>query len=366
MNPLWLIHGCGLFNKIVMTTPVRALIRCDASATVGYGHLVRCLALADQLRHANNWQLEFAMQADPAAVKRAEERGYAVHQWHAKQESHWLAECVNTCAPNVLILDIRTDLPAATVKAIRHSGTLVVSLDDLSARRLEADLVFYPPIPQLDTLVWNGFGGTIHAGWEWILMPPQFAAQRTLSKPPHEKLRLLVTMGGSDPAGLSLKALTAVQSLPPQVQVQLVIGPGFLHEAALHEWLAQAHRPIELFRNPPHIAALMAQADLALASFGATAYELAALGIPAVYLCLTPDHAQSAQALANAGAAINLGVHDTLTPDKIGAVVAHLLQDAAARESLRAHCHNLIDGLGAVRTANAIALKLEESHASTC
>ena len=41
-----------------------------------------------------------------------------------------------------------------------------------------------------------------------------------------------------------------------------------------------------------------ASADLAVASFGVTAYELAAVGVPAVYLCLTDDHAESAEAFS--------------------------------------------------------------------
>lgn len=55
--------------------------------------------------------------------------------------------------------------------------------------------------------------------------------------------------------------------------------------------LACTHRCYDVREDAHDMPALMAQADLAIASFGVTAYELAARGVPAIYLCLTDDHA---------------------------------------------------------------------------
>lgn len=356
-----------------MSKRPRILIRCNASAAVGFGHLIRCLALADQLREQNDWQVEFCMNADPVGVKGAQDGGYVVHQFHAshyspESEGTWLKQCVETIGAQVLILDVRGDLPSSTVKAIRKNSVLIVSIDDSSARRMEADLVFYPPVPQLQNLDWNGFKGERYVGWEWILMPAAFAAQRKKMEKTKKGTRILprvlVTMGGSDPAGLTLKALVALDILPNQFELQLVIGPGFVHQAALQDWLAQPHRPVELIINPKDFPAIIAQADLALAAFGATAYELATLAVPSIYLCLSEDHASSVQALVNAGAALSLGVHDTLHIADLSAAVGKLLENKTKIAAMRKSCHNLIDGGGAVRTALAIASKLEGQNAN--
>ncbi len=313
------------------------------------------------------------MNADPVAVKRAQDSGYVVHQFHAshynpESEGTWLKQCIETIGAVVLILDLRSDLPSCTVKAIRENSVLVVSIDDSSARRMEADLVFYPPVPQLRNLDWNGFKGEYYIGWEWILMPAAFAAQRKkmekTKKVTRTLPRVLVTMGGSDPAGLTLKALVALDILTNQFEIQLVIGPGFVHEAALQDWLAQPHRPVELIRNPQDFPAIIAQADLALAAFGATAYELATLSVPSIYLCLSEDHASSAQALVNAGAALSLGLNDTLPIEDISSTVSELLKNQTKIAAMRKSCHNLVDGGGAVRTALAIASKLEGHNAN--
>ena len=44
-----------------------------------------------------------------------------------------------------------------------------------------------------------------------------------------------------------------------------------------------------------------ANADVAICAFGVTAYELAACGVPAIYIGLTRDHVLSASAFADAG-----------------------------------------------------------------
>ena len=56
-----------------------------------------------------------------------------------------------------------------------------------------------------------GHTGQLHVGWEWVLLRREFA-QRP-SQLPHERPLVLVTMGGSDPAGLTLKAVSALDLL---------------------------------------------------------------------------------------------------------------------------------------------------------
>ena len=51
----------------------------------------------------------------------------------------------------------------------------------------------------------------------------------------------------------------------------------------------------------------MSQSDFAVISFGQTAYELGALKVPAIYLCLTPDHQESSKLFVNKGIGISMG-----------------------------------------------------------
>lgn len=359
--------------------PLTVLIRCDASARVGYGHLMRCLALAEALRASGRWQVIFAMTEDVGGIDVARARGFAIErlrgdvdaQNNALAEARWLALLAERHQPALLVLDIRTALRPAALHTLRLQGMKVAVIDDGSDRRLQADIAFYPPVPQLAALDWRGHAGQRKIGWEWILMSPAFAEERArcdalmlpvapaTTQPP----RVLVTLGGSDPAGLTAGVLRAIDTMQEAFDVTVVIGQAFTGETELAAVLGEASRRIQVLRDPPSMAAVMAQADIAIASFGATAYELAAMGVPAIHLCLTEDHAQSASALAAAGASVNLGVHTRINPAQIRAALREWLTHPQARSNAGHTARTLIDGAGASRVMRALDALFEDSHA---
>jgi len=349
-----------------------ALIRCDASMRIGYGHLIRCMALADQMQASGKWEVIFAMAEDIVGVERARAHGFIVECQDERPEDHaegdWLSLLVERHQSDVLVLDVRSKLRPVDVERIRNDGVLIVCIDDLSERRLSADLVFYPPIPQVTQLDWTNFHGECHCGWDWIMMPVQFAMEKAshpVRKANDEVLRLMVTMGGSDPAGLTLLAVDALNEMDETFEVCIVTGSVFMHEAALTCRLQQAKRTFTVLKNPPSIAAVMGESDLALASFGATAYELACLSVPAVHLCLSTDHVKSASALHEAGAAISLGEYTSVSKEKIQKTLRMLLKDADARAHMSKCATALIDGRGVKRISDLLDNFIEVRHA-TC
>ena len=54
------------------------LFRCDGWPEIGFGHVVRCLALADELRDVHGCEVSFAMVKATAGCSMAEARGYRV------------------------------------------------------------------------------------------------------------------------------------------------------------------------------------------------------------------------------------------------------------------------------------------------
>ena len=268
-----------------------------------------------------------------------------------------LIEAVRCAAARALVLDVRDDLSRAAVQRIRELGVRTVIIDDGSERRLAADLAFYPPVPQVARLDWAGFSGRRFVGWEWIILRPQFAQQRPGQGGP--RLRVLVTMGGSDPAGLTLRAVEAIGSLDLDFDTDVLVGSAFAHERRLDALLRTSQRPIRVLRGVEDVAGLMAEADLAVAAFGITAYELAAVGVPAIHLCLTADHAESATALAQAGVAVSLGIHDAVTTrDLANALRRALLVVPTVRQQIAARGRALIDGRGASRVVEHIRAEL--------
>ena len=335
----------------------RALVRCDGDGDLGLGHVIRCLALADELRNSFGFGVTFAIARGEPAFACIENRRYPLEKKpNTDNESEWMESAITKIKPDILVLDIRTDLPAQKVSAWKNDGLFIVVIDDPSERRLCADQAFYPMVPQVSKMNWSGFSGELFSGWEWILLRKDFAICDHKDKPGAAQ-QILVTMGGSDPRGLTLKAVRALDSIDGDFEIVLIIGPAFMHKQALDQFLLTAKRPYQVQENvqDKDIRNLMAKADLAIASFGVTAYELVSQGTPSILLCISDDHAQSASALHEAGVSISMGKDETVDLSNLAYTIKKLLLNDTQRMKMRQKALSMIDGKGAARCACKIA-----------
>jgi len=332
------------------------LIRCDGNSGIGLGHVVRCLALAKIFSFHHGCHIVFAMRQGPIGFSLVEQEEFPICWPSEKQDlpssNAWLLTVTQRVQPDVVVLDVRDDLSRMTLKKIRRQGRLIVTIDDPSERCLEADLAFFPPVPQVQKLRWPEFAGQIHAGWEWVIVRDEF--RECVPERNQDLPTILVSMGGSDPAGMTLKALQALEKLEGSVHVIVVLGRGFQEISAVTKWVETSRLKVEVRIDVEHMSELMRRADLALSSYGGTSYELAAMGVPAVSLCLTSDHRESAMALQEAGVGICLGVHEEVEELTITQTVMGLLADPATRQRMANKGRKLVDGLGAHRIANLV------------
>lgn len=387
--------------------PLSILIRCDGGASLGMGHVSRCLALARELRDEHGCLVIFAMRdAGSAGVAAVRSSGYPVEPIVDHVDADYgpslLALTVSRAA-RALVADVRDALSRAALDAVRASGVRVVTIDEGSDRRLASDLAFYPPVPQVKEMDWTGFAGRRFAGWDWVLLGREFAAppfadagarafpasarprntrastrlaeapqarrRQASDRGPAENLALqavgephaidvLVTMGGSDPAGMTEFALDALSLLPTPLAVQVVVGPAFSRAPALTAIVARSKHAVRVSQGPDAMAPLMRASRVAVASFGVSAYELAACGVPAVHLCLTGDHARSSSAFQHARIAQSLGVFADIRPQRVADAVGGLLGDTSWRTEMAARARTLVDGRGATRVAALVVDKL--------
>lgn len=331
------------------------LIRCDGSPHTGLGHVVRCLALGRELRDRHLRNVVFAMRGGPLGISLVREAGFPVFETPKGADFDyvaWLAGAVGTTTAELLVLDVRDELTLHEVRSIRkRTGVRVAVIDDASDRRLAADDVFYPPVPQAFALEWPDFAGRVHTGWEWVLLRPEFAAEPR--RVPHEPPVVLVTMGGSDPAGLTPRAVSALALVKGPIECLVLIGPGFGHDAELSELLETSPHETRIVRDGD-VRAQMLAADFAVLSFGVTAYEAAACALPAVHLCLTDDHALSSSAMEEAGIAVSLGLAEAVEEARLVEAVEVLLADNAGRGAMGTRARSLVDGGGLLRIASVI------------
>lgn len=338
-----------------------ALIRCDGGGAFGYGHVKRMIALARALRDREGIGAYFAVNGGEDALQPIRRAGFEAELTGIDQTR--LLSLIDERRPDLLVLDCREGPSRAELSHMSQSIAVTAVVDDASERRLAVDFAYYPPLPQVDELEWQGSRCTPRIGWEWA--PLGLAAGAVRSKPLSPRPTLLVAMGGSDPFGLTLRAARALARLDPVFRARFVIGPGMEEREKVAAAIVKLKSNFETIEGADDLATEYACADFALAAFGVTAYELASFGVPSLYLCLTEDHALSASAFEYAGMGVSLGIADAASDELIAKSVWTLLGDATRRREMRAAGLMTVDGEGAARIAADLADALAGRRASS-
>ena len=325
-----------------------ALIRCDGGRSLGYGHIRRCLMIARALRDREGVGVLFALHGDEDAAAKLRAADFETIVLPEHGQPYFLASLAETRKPNLLIVDARRHLTRADLAGLAAKVGTTAVLDDISDRRLAATHAYYTPLPQVMALSWQGSSCKVRVGWEWSLLgfdPSRYGRKEHGSG----RAQLIVTMGGSDPKDFTRLALKAVTRVATPLQALFVIGSGFADPGALTKEIEAAG--FEALYDVAVPAAEFARADLALISFGVTAYEMAALGVPSLYVTLTEDHANSASAFCQAG----MGETVPQDPDSIASALTRLIVDQDRRNAMSERGRATIDGKGAERVAAELA-----------
>lgn len=327
----------------------RILFRVDGGAAMGMGHVYRSLAVADALRATSRAEIGFLMQAEPpeglAVVSAA---GYSVGLVDSRHD-RWL-EAIGEFAPDVLVNDLPR-LDDDYLQALSHVAAttvnLVDTLDDLEKTEAYAQLIV--SVMHEDRETPEGFYG----GPSYAILRSHFHGR---SKEVRDRPRLvLLSFGGSDPQGYTVKAARALQELPLDVDVVAVAGPAFSHHHDFAAAQAAFRRPVRLISQVgTHIADLVQEADLVLASGGMTVYELAAIGTPGLVLAQNTREDKRMREFARHGTVSYLGLGTDVDETAIAAATKALLGDVALRHEMSRRGRALVDGLGASRAAELV------------
>ena len=104
---------------------------------------------------------------------------------------------------------------------------------------------------------------------------------------------------------------------------------------------------------------IFSSVDFAIASFGVTAYELTSLGVPSVYISISEQHNEVAELFHNEKLAVNLGIFDDLTEEKICKGLSFFAKSRKNRDLFSKKCLATLDCYGSQRIAKEIVAVAE-------
>lgn len=317
----------------------RIAFRADASEDIGTGHVMRCLALATELRNRGAEcvfvcrdlpghragqirQQDFAVELLPLTGDYRRPAGDTDYRRWAQVEeltdaAEFVARVVHADAVVVDHYGFAAEWETAVTAAL---GCRMVAVDDLCR------------VHQVHHLVDQNFGRTaasyaqtarqapqtdIMAGPAFALLRAEFRAQRArLHRPAAEPAahRLLVTLGGIDQHNVTGAVVAALQAILPDwlTETVVLLPEGAPHHARVRERL-NSITGFRLLGSADRMAGLMAEATLCIGAVGGTAWERMALGLPSVLVPVAQNQQPAAERLAAAELAVLLPAADIET-----------------------------------------------------
>lgn len=335
------------------------IFRVDANRATGLGHLARCLALGEECRR-RGWAAFYLGALDEDAAGRiAALGGQALPRTAAgelEQELAALRAARKVTGARVLVTDSYV-LPDGYHLHARQLFPVVVMIDDLNPSPPAAHVVINPNIYAPRLTYRPVFPDTeLLLGPVYALLPAAVRQVRKKETSPDVK-SVLVSLGGTDPAGLTLKAVRALRRAGIGEVWHVVVGPGF-HAGEELARLAQADRRVLLHFAPKMLVPLLAESDLVICAGGVTASEAAATGTPALILVQAENQRLAAEELDARGAAVNLGWGHEAGEDDIADAVTGLARDAERRRRMGEAGRAIFDGNGPARCLDAIEGRL--------
>jgi UDP-2,4-diacetamido-2,4,6-trideoxy-beta-L-altropyranose hydrolase len=342
------------------------LLRADGGPTIGAGHVMRCLALAQAWADAGG-RATLLSHALPGWLReRVAASGCALLDLGAgpagaDDAAETLAAARRLDADWVAVDGYGFDAPF--LDALHRRGPRVLVLDDLAdRRRWPVDAILnqnphaapelYASAPEsVERLLGTRFALLRREFWEPAVEP---------RRQPERARRVLVSLGGMAARELASRWLPALGRLVADgFDVTLVAG-------------ARVEAPTpgpRVLSGVDDMPGLLAATDLAVAAAGSTCWELGCRVVPALLFSLADNQRPVAAALDRAGAGIDLGPHDALGADDVERHVRALAADPGRRRTLADNLAALVDAEGGRRATMRLRgdrLRLRPARPADC
>ena len=310
------------------------VILTEAGGSVGYGHLMRCLAIAN---HANS---EIYVHSDGEYPKN---NLIKPCQW--RTELNRLTDMI----PDSSSILVDSYLAQNDLYEILSEKYKFVSvLDDYNRIEYPVSLIINPGVKQLN---YNNQTAKVVGGNEYIILRDEIIQHKRKSNY-DEYENLLITFGGSNAIStyenlmplLSGLSKMRINIITGNINISIILSKKY--DFPNINWYGQA--------NASEMAALMFRSDLCVCSGGQTLHELAYIGVPAICIETGKDQKNNIDGYFDHGFLLNkFSLKTSNLLKKLHRVLSDYT-DAQLRKEVSDKGKFLVDGQGANRIAGLL------------
>jgi UDP-2,4-diacetamido-2,4,6-trideoxy-beta-L-altropyranose hydrolase len=306
-------------NKIVA-------LRVDGGKNIGMGHIMRTMALANDLKKDEEIERVFYItKNEPSAVKKLKENDFEVitidKDLSYEEEIEEVKEIIKKEEVNNLITD-SYNIDQNYLIEMRKIVDKLVAIHDYAPFAFPSHVVINGNVYAEDLNYKSLYGDTeFRLGTDYLLLREEFRNLAEIEVRDRVQ-NILVTVGGYDLRNLTPKIIEALNSIDfdeiedqyidkENLHIDVVIGPSFDNVEGIIEQVKKSSLDISLNFNVRKMGKMMIKSDIAISSGGSTLYELAVTKTPALVLLQADNQIRVAEKV-NGESVINLGYEEKI------------------------------------------------------
>lgn len=337
---------------------INFVFRLDSSSIIGYGHLMRCMTLANKFIFLGfNVTFILGYNSKDSLDFINNEHVNTIILPDVKDEKDDANKCLEYIDHDsfYMIVD-HYFLSYKWESEIIKSSKKMIVIDDLANRKHQCNILIdssykrnYFDYEKLVPEYCQFF-----LGERYCLLRPEFQFLRDAAQIRRANTtaitRLLVSFGATDSEKYTLRVLNYLNEMPFSGEVDVLISTGCIWLDELKSKTATMNN-VTLHMNANNVAELILNADLAIGALGTSTWERASLGLPCICIVTADNQIFNAKNL-NSIKAIFLSDIDQLAHDLSSLLFEqHSLQDW---QGVSDTSFKLVDGKGINRVTHAI------------
>jgi len=322
---------------------MRVVFRLDAGKETGIGHLMRCLALSEEIIK-NGGKCYFLSRIQGKGLKQKIKKNKSFLKEIDKKLS-WDEDCelaIDFCKKNNIdwFVTDHYGIKEDYIKKIKKEGFFVLSIDDNANIFYDSDIVVNQNIGAEKLGIKTNKKTKLLLGTKYVILRDELLkAKRQKSK--NKVKNILITLGGTDKNNVASKVIESIEIKNNEIIYTVLIGP-------LGNKI-DSNKNIKILFSPKSMAEVYSKSDIAISSGGTTCYELLYFGVPNIIITTADNQLNIARNLDKEKTSIYAGEMGKINFEEIVDKTELLIKNKKLRKEMAKKGMELIDGKGKER-----------------
>lgn len=328
----------------------------EATQQIGMGHLMECLAISDEIK-SREIPVEFVTDPYQPAASILEQRGVPFTLSPKSSANETICALAETHPDRTVLMHHRS-VSLNNQTSLKKYGFRLIVCDQLGGIEVSSDvLINCSGIPEWLHYTYSDTSPLCCFGPDYAVLRKEFEKYHRQSKTfAHDDFKVLVTMGGVDRTGATIRIVDALASSGLSSRFTVILGRGFNHWDPLKQSRSFQDSRFQFLHNVSDMENHLSNSDVVICSGGFTLYEMACVGVPGLVLWEDSHEEVLGRYFEAQGTAFVVGNGIKSEKSLIRSAVKRLLSNKTKLIQMSKKGKALVDYKGIDRVCQAITL----------